>query len=148
MKSDTTIYFVRHAKSEYVDGQERSRGLTDEGKQDAQLVKEQLQTRSIDGVVSKTYEDFSFSFPGGETNRNASRRGAEVVRRLLREYRGRTLALASHGNIMTLILNAFNDSYGIEFFRKLSMPDIYRADFQGDRWCSWNGSGKFRRVSK
>lgn len=37
---ETTVYFVRHAQSIYSEGEERSRGLTDAGKNDSLEVKE------------------------------------------------------------------------------------------------------------
>jgi 2,3-bisphosphoglycerate-dependent phosphoglycerate mutase len=52
---ETTIYMVRHAESPFVFGEERSRGLSDEGLEDAKRVADVLDDVNIDCVVSSTY---------------------------------------------------------------------------------------------
>lgn len=42
-EASTFLYFVRHAESRYVEGQERERGLTEQGHQDAGTVASLLQ---------------------------------------------------------------------------------------------------------
>ncbi|OKP98951.1 histidine phosphatase family protein [Paenibacillus sp. P46E] len=51
----TTIYLIRHAESLYTEGQERERGLSEQGKADAEHVRSILQKESIDLFVSSTY---------------------------------------------------------------------------------------------
>lgn len=52
----TTIYFVRHAESPYIEGEERSRGLSDKGLLDAIRVKELMINEGIDVMISSPYE--------------------------------------------------------------------------------------------
>ncbi|MBH5317644.1 histidine phosphatase family protein [Paenibacillus sp. GSMTC-2017] len=52
----TFVYFVRHAQSIFVEGQERKRGLSGKGKLDALTVKEILKVEAIDHFVSSPYE--------------------------------------------------------------------------------------------
>ncbi|CAM2905302.1 histidine phosphatase family protein [Paenibacillus sediminis] len=54
-KNKNFIYFIRHAESLYVEGAERSRGLTDNGKLDAIVVKELLINEGIDLFYSSPY---------------------------------------------------------------------------------------------
>ncbi|WP_433942800.1 histidine phosphatase family protein [Paenibacillus sp. SN-8-1] len=56
MKTTTTIYFVRHAESPYVDGQERSRCLSDKGRVDSLIVGDILQNEEINHFVSSPYD--------------------------------------------------------------------------------------------
>lgn len=51
----TVIYFVRHAESVYVEGQEKARGLSPQGRLDAVRVADLLSGTPIDHMVSSTY---------------------------------------------------------------------------------------------
>lgn len=53
---ETILYFVRHAESVYVEGQERSRGLSEEGMEDALAVSVILKAEQIDCLISSPYE--------------------------------------------------------------------------------------------
>ncbi|MCY9531374.1 histidine phosphatase family protein [Paenibacillus alvei] len=51
----TTIYMVRHGESPKTEGNERTRGLTEKGKEDARIVADILQEERIDTFVSSPY---------------------------------------------------------------------------------------------
>lgn len=51
----TTLYFVRHCNSPYVEGEERSRGISAAGEQDAMKIAELMQHIPIDVFVSSPY---------------------------------------------------------------------------------------------
>lgn len=51
----TIVYLIRHAESPYVEGQERERGLSEQGKSDAVRIKSILQKQPIDLFVSSPY---------------------------------------------------------------------------------------------
>lgn len=52
----TYIYMVRHGESPKKEGTERTRGLTEKGKLDAEHMKNMLQKESIDVFVSSPYQ--------------------------------------------------------------------------------------------
>lgn len=79
----------------------------------------------------QVYDDFSYSFLGGESSRQAQKRAVAVIIRLLEEHAGKKIAIGTHGDIMTLMLNHFDPSYHYGFWLSTSMPDIYRLDFAG-----------------
>ncbi|MEK0317251.1 histidine phosphatase family protein [Cohnella sp. 56] len=54
--STTTLYFVRHADSPYLPGQERTRGLSERGSSDALRVCRALMDVRVDTFVSSPYE--------------------------------------------------------------------------------------------
>lgn len=56
MAIHTTIYFVRHAESPYIEGEERTRGLSEKGLRDAMTVKELMFNERIDIFISSPYE--------------------------------------------------------------------------------------------
>lgn len=53
---NTVLYFVRHAQSVYVEGSERTRGLTDQGRLDAERVKDVLAGEQPELFVSSPYQ--------------------------------------------------------------------------------------------
>ncbi|MGI2297788.1 hypothetical protein [Paenibacillus sp. GXUN7292] len=53
---ETILYFVRHADSVFVEGSERTRGLSDQGVRDAQVVRNILKNEQIDEFFSSPYE--------------------------------------------------------------------------------------------
>ncbi|WP_339321179.1 histidine phosphatase family protein [Paenibacillus sp. FSL W8-0194] len=175
----TVIFMVRHAESRYVPGQEKARGISEKGRQDAVKVKELLQREEIDAFFSspyvraiqtlepaaqaagkeiaiidelrertlaadhvhipgeqfadckkRLYDDFRYALPGGESSEEAQRRGTEAFMQLLRRHPGKKLALGTHGDIMTLILNFFDSKFGFAFWRSTSMPDVYKLVFE------------------
>ncbi|MHA6531207.1 histidine phosphatase family protein [Paenibacillus sp. BAC0078] len=172
----TTIYLIRHAESPYAEGQERARGLSEQGKADAERIRTILQKKPIDLLFSSpyaraihtlqpladelhkeivlveglrergigdiadmsftnakrsVYEDFSVAFEGGESSIEAQARGIRELKLFLEKYAGSTLAIGTHGDIMTLMMNYFDSQYGFEFWQSTTMPDIYRLDFVG-----------------
>ncbi|WP_438350415.1 histidine phosphatase family protein [Paenibacillus sp. FA6] len=176
MVNQTRIYFVRHAESPFIEGEERSRGLSDKGMLDSMKVKELLINEGIDVWVSspyeraiqtiqnladelfadilieedlrervigdfsnwgfkeakrKVYEDFNYTFPNGESSQQAQKRGVEIIEKILNYYQGKRIAIGTHGDIMTLMMNHFDAEYDYFFWGSTTMPDIYKMDFEG-----------------
>ncbi|WP_020615498.1 histidine phosphatase family protein [Paenibacillus daejeonensis] len=173
---NTTLYFVRHAASVYVEGNERGRGLTEQGQRDASIVRQLLSTVIIDVFVSspyqravdtlgpllkgenihieenlrernmgdfaplsfleakqKLYHEFNFSFPNGESSAVAQERAVQAIQPIIHAHAGKIIALGTHGDIMTLMLNYWNVEYGFSFWQASTMPDIYKLVFQGEQ---------------
>ncbi|BCB02821.1 histidine phosphatase family protein [Bacillus sp. KH172YL63] len=106
--------------------------------QDIRMV-EEMKERTLSGepvddfqqAISKVWGDPAFSFEGGESNATAQKRGVQGIFNLLEEYNGKNVAVGTHGNIMVLIMNHFDESYDVNFWRALEMPDIYCLTFEG-----------------
>jgi 2,3-bisphosphoglycerate-dependent phosphoglycerate mutase len=47
-------------------------------------------------------------------------------------HHGSQAALVTHGNLLTLMLNALDPGFGYQFWRQLSFPDIYQLTFAGE----------------
>ncbi|PYI53432.1 histidine phosphatase family protein [Paenibacillus flagellatus] len=178
----TTIYMVRHAEAPFVFGEERTRGLSAKGVEDAKRVAsllasvdvhemvsspyarakmtiqyaaeqknldiveyEELAERAILGLdreapwdvlveaIRRSFTDKEFALEGGESTRQAQRRTIPVIEKLLERHRGRTIVIGTHGNIMTIILNHYDERFGFDFWKSTSMPDIYKLTFDGSR---------------
>lgn len=178
-EANTALYFIRHAQSEYMEGQERERGLTEQGKRDAATVagllhREQIQSfysspyrRAVDtiqglaevsgGIVvteedlrerelsgpevkhehfrkakQRLYDDPAFAYSGGESGEVAGARAIAVIQRILDRHPGQKIVIGTHGDIMTLIFNYYDPSYGYDFWANTTMPDIYKLEFDRD----------------
>ena len=83
-------------------------------------------------AVEATWADPSFAHPGGESNAAAQRRGVAVVRKLLEQYPTEHLVLATHGNLLALLLQHFEPSIDFAFWKSLTMPDVYKLGVSAD----------------
>jgi len=77
------------------------------------------------GAVDTTWQDPLFAHPGGESNAEAQSRGLALVKRLQAEGPNEAVVLSTHGNLLALILQAFNPSIDFTFWKSLTMPDVY-----------------------
>lgn len=82
-------------------------------------------------AITKVWEDYNFSWEGGESNIVAQKRGVESTLNLLEKYKGENIVIGTHGNIMVLIMNFFDSQYDFSFWQNLQMPDIYKLTFNG-----------------
>nr|WP_306812699.1 histidine phosphatase family protein [Paenibacillus soyae] len=176
---------VRHAESPYALGEEKTRGLSREGAQEAKkaadllegveihavcsssyararetvqelaerrelpiMEYDELVERSILGLevqapwedivaaIKRSFEDEEYALPGGESTRAAQQRAIPLFERLLEQYAGRSIAIGTHGNIMTIIMNYYDSRFGYDFWQSTSKPDIYRMVFDNRRLTS------------
>ena len=91
-------------------------------------------------AVEATWTDLSFAHAGGETNIAAQQRGVAVIRRLRERHAGEHIVLSTHGNLLALMLQAFDPSIDFAFWKSLTMPDVYQLRFTG------TGSVAIRRL--
>lgn len=87
---------------------------------------------AFEAAVQATWRDFRRPYPGGESNAAAQARGVALVRRLLRQHRDERVMLATHGSLLALIVNGFDSTYGYDFWRTFTFPDVYELTFRGD----------------
>ena len=74
--------------------------------------------------LKNSFDDFSLSLPGGESNQMAMERARSFVDEVLKKQEDRIVCV-SHGNLTTLLLRLFDDSYGYSELFALSNPDVY-----------------------
>lgn len=80
-------------------------------------------------AITKVWEEPAFSWEGGESNVIAQKWGIKETLKLLETFEGKNIAVGTHGNIMVLIMNYFDEKYGFSFWKALDMPDIYKLTF-------------------
>ncbi|MFT4414309.1 histidine phosphatase family protein [Fredinandcohnia humi] len=82
-------------------------------------------------AITYVWSNPHFSLEGGESNFTAQQRGVNATIEVLQTYKGKNIVVGTHGNIMVLIMNHFDNRYDFEFWKRLKMPDIYRLTFEG-----------------
>lgn len=87
-------------------------------------------------LIEEAWRSPEVSPRGGESNSHAQARGMDVLKKIVARHPGQQIVIATHGNLMALIMNGFDQSYDYEFWRRLSFPDVYRLTFDGDRLTS------------
>lgn len=72
-------------------------------------------------ILEKTFEDMDFKLDGGESSQEAMTRAIEVVKAAPNNS-----ILVTHGNLMSLLLKYYDDSFGFTEWKSLSNPDVYK----------------------
>ncbi|GAA3413542.1 histidine phosphatase family protein [Paenibacillus hodogayensis] len=91
---------------------------------------------SDDGFMPALQRSFSepdFSLPGGESNKECQLRAVAVLETILEQFKGMNIALGTHGNIMTLMMNYFDSNYGFDFLTQTRKPDIYKLQIENHK---------------
>lgn len=84
------------------------------------------------GSIQRSFGDKHLALPGGESFMEAQQRALPVIKKLLQEHQGQTVVIGTHGNIMVMLLNAFDERYDFAFWQNTTMPDLYEAEFEGE----------------
>ncbi|MGN7890986.1 histidine phosphatase family protein [Bacillus sp. 22475] len=91
---------------------------------------------NFNDAMQNVWEDWSFAYEGGESNDVAQRRAVICMQNILKQYEGKKIVIGTHGNIMVLLMNYFNSKYDLEFWKTLHMPDVYKLNFDKNRFIS------------
>lgn len=89
-----------------------------------------LSWEEVEQAIEKSFSDKDYCLPGGETTKQAQERAIPVVKQLLKEHEGKNIVVGTHGNIMTIIMNYFDEQYCYDFWKNTSKPDIYKLIFK------------------
>jgi 2,3-bisphosphoglycerate-dependent phosphoglycerate mutase len=93
-------------------------------------------------VLARAWADPDYALPGAESGRAAQRRGLGVLDLLrARHAEGGRLLLGSHGNLISLILQALEPAVGHDFHRAMPMPAVYHLEHDGVGWRVLGGHG-------
>jgi 2,3-bisphosphoglycerate-dependent phosphoglycerate mutase len=82
--------------------------------------------------LKESFEDFTLSLPGGESNQMAMDRAKTFIDEVLEKEEDQIVCV-SHGNLTTLLLKLFDESYGYDELFALSNPDVYIVRIEGER---------------
>jgi broad specificity phosphatase PhoE len=76
----------------------------------------------------RSFGDFEYAPAGGESSAAAQARAETALAALAGVHPAQTIAVASHGNLIALMLHARDPSIGFAFWRAMPMPAVYRVD--------------------
>jgi 2,3-bisphosphoglycerate-dependent phosphoglycerate mutase len=92
--------------------------------------------------LERSWTDADFALPGAESGRAAQRRAIGTLDLLrMRHPDGGRLVVGSHGNLISLMLQALEPDVGFGFHMAMPMPAIYRLTHDGARWRIMGGHG-------
>ncbi len=92
--------------------------------------------------LERGWADPDYALPGGESGREAQRRGLGVLDLLRsRHPDGGRLLVASHGNLISLILQALEPGVDFRFHLGMPMPALYHLEHDGIGWRVMGGHG-------
>ncbi len=75
--------------------------------------------------LEASFNDLDFCLEGGESSRAAMGRIVSVVDEI-QTHSAETTLLATHGNLLALLLKYFDNGVGFTEWQKLTNPDVYR----------------------
>jgi 2,3-bisphosphoglycerate-dependent phosphoglycerate mutase len=84
----------------------------------------------FDAVVRAAWLAPATASAGCESNDAAQARGLAAIRRIRDEQSGRHTVVATHGNLLALILHGLKPVFGFDLWRSLTFPDVYELRFQ------------------
>jgi len=70
----------------------------------------------------------TFSFVGGESNQQAQQRALALLHKLESKHQNEEIIISSHGNLICILLSAFDSNIDYNFWHNLSMPDVLVLD--------------------
>ncbi|MDD9269305.1 histidine phosphatase family protein [Paenibacillus sp. GCM10023248] len=91
---------------------------------------EMIENGELMSVIREKFYEFDYSLPGGESNSDCQNRSISVIKNILKEHSGKKIAIGTHGLVMTLMMNYYDSSYGLDFLNQLKKPDIYKLSFE------------------
>jgi len=94
---------------------------------------EAVEDEDFSAITERMFADPEYALPGGESNKVCQHRAVSGLKQILKEYSGKKVAIGTHGHVMTLMINAFDPTYGVDFINQMKKPDIYQLQFDGMR---------------
>lgn len=82
-------------------------------------------------MLENSFKDLDICYEGGESSRQAMNRAIGVIEDVLKGS-ANNIVIATHGNLMSLILKHYEPSFGFKEWKSLSNPDVYCLKFEGD----------------
>ena len=98
-------------------------------KTDQRLVERKLSSQAIadqdfEESLMQLWAQPTLSLAGGESNQQAQQRALTFLHELESKHQNEEIILSSHGNLICILLSAFDSSIDYNFWHNLSMPDV------------------------
>ena len=100
---------------------------------DERLIERKLSSQAIadqdfEEALMQLWSRPTFSLVGGESNQQAQQRALALLHELKSKRRNEEIIISSHGNLICILLSAFDPSIDYNFWCGLSMPDVLVLD--------------------
>lgn len=76
-------------------------------------------------MLQRTFDDLDLVFTGGESSRMAMNRALGVIKEVTASGEG-NIVLATHGNLLSLLLKHYDERTGYADWERLTNPDVYQ----------------------
>ncbi len=86
--------------------------------------------------LERSFDDMELKLAGGESGSEAAERGVAALSAAQHQS-----IIVTHGNLLALLLNHWDSSYGFNEWRALSNPDVFKIEQNGQStiierlWC-------------
>ena len=95
--------------------------------------------------VIKSWDDFHFKYAGAESSKEAQERIIKTITDIASRHTEGNFILVSHGNIIALLLNYLDKSFGLNQWEKMNNPDLFKVIWDGESFC-WKKDFHFDLV--
>ncbi|EZH65107.1 hypothetical protein DH09_15785 [Bacillaceae bacterium JMAK1] len=85
--------------------------------------------RDFEEKIEALWKSPDLYYGNGESNEQAQQRGRIATERLVQSFKNKSIAIATHGNLLTLILSAFDSTFTFESWKSMPMPAVYKLTF-------------------
>jgi 2,3-bisphosphoglycerate-dependent phosphoglycerate mutase len=99
---------------------------------DDRLIERNLSPEPLDDWrerLKAAWDDHDLVLPGGESSRTATRRGMAALEEIVADGRQPTVVV-THGNLLALLLHAFDGRPGYATWEQLSNPDLFEVVYE------------------
>jgi 2,3-bisphosphoglycerate-dependent phosphoglycerate mutase len=95
-------------------------------------IDDRLSERVLSGVplddwqekLKQSFDDFDLELEGGESHTAGMKRAMSILEEVLAS-KDDHIILVSHGNLTTLLIRYFNESFGFDDLMEMSNPDVF-----------------------
>ena len=96
---------------------------------DKRLIERKLSSQSIsdqafEATLKQLWKNPAISLPGGESNLTAQKRALSFLQELEEKHQNEHIIISSHGNLICILLNYFDDAIQYSFWKQLLIPAI------------------------
>ena len=101
---------------------------SDERLIERKLSSQAIADRDFEQRLMQLWSRPTFSLVGGESNQQAQQRALTFLHELESKHRNEEIIISSHGNLICILLSAFDPSIDYNFWCGLSIPDVLVLD--------------------
>ena len=77
--------------------------------------------------------DFNYKLEGGESLKQVQSRSIKKLKYILEGHKNQNIVIGTHGTLLGVTLNYFNQKYNYEFWKTIEMPDIFLLSFNNKK---------------